>query len=87
MLVTLTDAHSEAEAEMICGRLAAEGIEATFKHQIGTDLPEVGAGALHEIFVEEGDLQRARALIASGGFTDGELSALSQDAPPPPELS
>ncbi len=65
-LVSLTIVPNEAEAEMIRGLLATEGIESM---QRKTDFA-AGAwagsptGGPHEILVYAGDLERARGLIA-----------------------
>jgi hypothetical protein len=86
MLVSVAGAHNEAEAQMICGRLAAEGIEASARQ---TGIPQTGTGgAPHEILVEEADAERAREALAAaaGAFTDEELAALAEAAGDPPRV-
>lgn len=82
MLVSVAVAHNEAEAEMICGRLSTEGIPASYKRAIGSDLPQLGAAGSHCINVEEREAARARELLAAPAFSDEELAALSEQAAP-----
>jgi hypothetical protein len=64
-MVALTMVRSEAEAEVLCGMLRANGIACGYQQT------NVGAGAADgfsrggalEIFVAEGDAQRARELL------------------------
>jgi hypothetical protein len=84
MLVSVTMAPSEAEAEIICGRLNAEGIAAS---QRGSDIPQRGETGAHAVFVEEADAARAREILAAPPFSDEELAELSeQAASEPPSL-
>jgi hypothetical protein len=83
MLVSVAVAHNEAEAEMICGRLATEGIASSHKRSIGSDIPQLGAGGSHEISVDQRDEARARELLAAPAFSDEELAALSEQSAPP----
>jgi hypothetical protein len=83
MLVSVAVAHNEAEAEMIRGRLAAEGITASYKRSIGSDLPQLGAAGGHDISVDERDAARARELLAAPAFSDEELAQLSEQSAPP----
>jgi hypothetical protein len=66
MLVSVATAPSEAEAEMICGRLAAEGIAASHR---GGDIPQRGETGAHGVFVEEADAARAREILAAAPFS------------------
>jgi len=67
---------------MIRGRLAAEGIPASYKRSIGSDIPQLGAGGSHEISVDERDAARARELLEAAAFSDEELAQLSEQAAP-----
>jgi hypothetical protein len=77
MYVSVAVASNEAEAEMICGRLAADGISATHK---GGDIPQRGDSGARDVFVEEAEAERARAVLAGPPFSDEELAALSEQA-------
>lgn len=65
-LVRLTVVPNEGEAEILCGMLRAAGIPCAYR---GTDLAAGQAGygfsfgGWREIFVDNGDLARARALL------------------------
>ena len=67
---------------MICGRLATEGIQASYKRSIGSDLPQLGAAGAHDISVDERDAARARELLEAPAFSDEELAQLSEEAAP-----
>jgi putative signal transducing protein len=66
-MVALTMVRSEAEAEVLCGMLRANGVACGYQQT------NVGAGAADgfsrggalEIFVAEGDAQQARELLRS----------------------
>jgi putative signal transducing protein len=66
-MVALTMVRSEAEAEVLCGMLRVNGIACGYQQT------NVGAGAADgfsrggalEIFVAEGDAQRAQELLRS----------------------
>jgi hypothetical protein len=66
-LVGVTVVANEPEAELVCGMLRSDGIECTYRQT------NFGAGAADgwswggpfEIFVDEGDLDRARSLVES----------------------
>ena len=84
MDVSVALATNEAEAEIISGRLAAEGILAT--HASG-DIPQRGSTGARSVFVAEADAARAREVLASAAFSDEELAELSAEAAAePPEL-
>jgi putative signal transducing protein len=57
----VTTAENEAEAELICGRLAEAGIHAVAQRAIGG--PEWGASGSRYIYVAAGDLERAKTLL------------------------
>jgi hypothetical protein len=79
-LRSVTTVSSEAEAEMICDRLLADGIHAIFERTIGS--AEWGSSGARRVMVDAEDLDRARALLAAeeGTFSDEELTRLSEDA-------
>ena len=83
MLVSVAVAHNEAEAEMICGRLASEGIAASYKRAIGSDAPQFGSAGGRYITVDERDEARARELLEAPPFSDEELAQLSEQSAPP----
>ena len=79
MLEVVATAYSEAEADLICQRLAEADIVATYQRSIGG--PQWGASGSRYVYVELGDLDRAReALGTPGGLTEADLARLSQDA-------
>jgi hypothetical protein len=84
-LLSLTTVSSEAEAEMVCSRLLADGIHAITQRTIGG--PEWGPSGARVVMVYEKDLARAKALLVSeeGAFSDEELTRLSEEAGEPPE--
>jgi hypothetical protein len=84
MLVSVATAPSEAEAEMICGRLHAEGIAAVHR---GRDIPQRGDIGAHSVLVEEADAARAREILAAPTFGDEELAELSEQAAAEPPSS
>jgi hypothetical protein len=57
----VTTAANEAEAELICSRLAEAGIQGVAQRAIGG--PEWGASGSRYIYVAAGDLERAKALL------------------------
>ncbi len=77
MDVSVAVAMNEAEAQMICGRLAAEGIAAI--HASG-DIPQRGPTGSRAVFVAEANADRARALLAAPPFSDEKLAQLSEEA-------
>ena len=83
-LRSLTTVGSEAEAEMVCDRLLADGIHAITQRTIGG--PEWGSSGARAVMVDAKDLDRAKALLASeeGAFSDEELTRLSEEAGEPP---
>jgi hypothetical protein len=54
----VTTAGNEAEAELICGRLAEAGIHSVAQRAIGG--PEWGASGSRYIYVAAGDYERAK---------------------------
>ena len=83
MLVSVAVAGNEAEAQMICARLAGAGIVATQKRSSGMDVPQLGAGGARDIYVTDGDEQRARAALADQDVSDDELAHLAEQFQPP----
>jgi Putative prokaryotic signal transducing protein len=79
-LRSVTTVSSEAEAEIVRERLLAEGIHAITQRTIGS--VEWGPSGARTVMVAAGDLERARALLASeeGTFSDEELTRLSEEA-------
>jgi Putative prokaryotic signal transducing protein len=73
-LVELAIVANEMEADMLCGELRANGIECMHRatgiaaHQFGSSMTSVtfGAGVPTAVFVDERDLDRARALLPRG---------------------
>jgi hypothetical protein len=71
---------NEAEAEMVRVRLSDAGIQAVAQRSIGG--PEWGWSGGRYVYVEEADVERAKALLKSDeeAFTDEELTRLSEEA-------
>jgi flagellar biosynthesis/type III secretory pathway M-ring protein FliF/YscJ len=80
MLRGVAGARTEPEAELIVQRLAQAGISAV--SQLSSGNPEFGASGGRTIYVEEDDVERARAALADAeqGFSDEELAELSEQA-------
>lgn len=57
----VTTAENEAEAELICGRLAEAGIHAVAQRAMGG--PEWGASGTRYIYVAAGDYERAKTWL------------------------
>jgi hypothetical protein len=85
-MVALTIVRSEAEAEMLCGMLRANGITC------GHRQTNVGAGAADgfpgvgplEVFVAEGDTRRARELLGATGLTEAAAATRRRGRPGTP---
>jgi hypothetical protein len=79
-LKVLTTVASEAEAELVCERLAQAGIQALPQRTIGG--PEWGTSGSRNVYVTEADLERGRVALAAdeGEFSDEELTRLSEQA-------
>jgi hypothetical protein len=79
-LKSVTTVGSEAEAEMVRDRLLTADIHAIYQRTIGG--PEWGGSGARTVFVAAQDLDRARAVLEAdeGGFSDEELSRLSDEA-------
>ncbi len=79
-LKVVATAANEAEADMLCGRLAEAGIQAVAQRTIGG--PEWGWSGGRFVYVDEADLDRASALLKSDEqpFSDEELASLSDEA-------
>jgi hypothetical protein len=80
MLRPVAGARNEPEAELIVQRLAAAGVSAVSHLSSGN--PEFGSSGGRTIYVEEADVERARAALADEepAFTDEELAELSERA-------
>jgi hypothetical protein len=69
---------SGAEAEMVCDRLREAGIDAVAKGDLSGYARAVGT---HDVFVEDADLERARAVLGeAGSFSDSELVQAEEEA-------
>jgi transcriptional/translational regulatory protein YebC/TACO1 len=79
-LKVLTSVTSEAEAELVIDRLLEADIHAISQRTIGG--PEWGSSGARSVYVKEGDLDRARAVLEAdeGEFSDEELTRLSEEA-------
>jgi hypothetical protein len=80
MLVSVASAQNEPEAQMICARLSAEGVDAVYKREAGADAPQFGPGGGREIYVEEDLASRAHEVLSVPESTDDELAALADQA-------
>jgi hypothetical protein len=76
----LAVAPNQPQADLMIGRLAGIGVTAI--SQLSLSNPEMGASGARTIYVEEGDLERARALLAveEPPFSEEELAELSDAA-------
>jgi hypothetical protein len=76
VVTTATDAMQES---LILGRLSEAGIRCMGG---GGNLPRLGGGGPHDLYVYAADLERARALLKEdeGGFDEDELARLSEEA-------
>jgi hypothetical protein len=65
--VVLTVVASEAEAELVCGLLRANGIKCGYRdtEEIESSLEDFIASGPREVIVRAGDLETARELIAA----------------------
>jgi hypothetical protein len=79
-LKVVATAANEAEAEMIRDRLLSEGVHAISQRTIGG--PEWGGSGVRNVYVNETDLDRARAVLEAdeGAFSEDELARLSDEA-------
>jgi hypothetical protein len=73
-------APNQPQAELIIGRLAEVGVTAIMQYALSN--PEMGASGARTIYVEDGDEERARALLAveEPPFSEQELAELSEVA-------
>jgi Putative prokaryotic signal transducing protein len=80
MLRPVAGTTNEPEAELFVTRLAEAGITAVSRRSTGDF--ELGASGGRTIFVEDEDVERARALLAvdEPPFSDEELGELSEAA-------
>jgi Putative prokaryotic signal transducing protein len=79
-LKVVTTVASEAEAEMIRDRLLEADIHAISQRTVGG--PGWGFPGARDVYVNEGDLDRAHAVLKAdeGEFSDDELARLSEEA-------
>lgn len=56
--------RTQVEAEMLQGILGEAGIPSVLKRTIGFDTPEFFASGPHDVFVNVGDAERAREVLA-----------------------
>lgn len=78
-LVALVTYHNQFEAEIVAGRLRAEGIDAVVFD--GNFVASYGAGLPVRLMVLEEDVDRARALIAQDVPTEPVDRGLWSDLP------
>jgi hypothetical protein len=79
-LKVVATAANQAEGELIVARLSQAGIGAIEQRASGN--PEFGGSGARYIYVQEGDHERARAVLAveEPPFSDEELGRLSEQA-------
>lgn len=78
-LAQIASASSGVEADMMCERLAAEGIPAIHQRAIGG--PSWGPTGGQYIYVKADQADRARAILDEGaGVSEEELARLSEEA-------
>jgi hypothetical protein len=79
-LKVVATAANQAEGELIIARLAQAGLSAIEQRASGN--PEFGASGARYIYVQEAELERARAVLAvdQPPFSDEELARLSEEA-------
>jgi Putative prokaryotic signal transducing protein len=63
-LVKVAFARNQVEAEMIQGLLGESGIPSVLKRARGFDAPEFMAAGPHDVLVDSGHAQKAKALLA-----------------------
>ena len=80
MLRPVAGARTEPEADLLVQRLAAAGISAV--SQLSSGNPEFGSSGGRTIYVEDADVERARAVLGDteNEFSDEELAELSERA-------
>jgi hypothetical protein len=73
MLKIATSTSNEPEAQLVCSRLAAEGIRSMLQQSgVGAGRGWGIAGAC-DVYVEEADLQRAREVLKAEPVSEAEL--------------
>jgi hypothetical protein len=79
-LKVVATAANQAEGELIVARLAQARIGAIEQRASGN--PEFGGGGARYIYVQDADLERARAVldVEEPPFSDEELARLSEEA-------
>jgi hypothetical protein len=80
-LKILTSVTSEAEADLICGRLREAGIRTTTRRASGASLRWGALGAC-DVLVRHSDWQRAKTQLEADEepFNEEELARLSEEA-------
>lgn len=73
-LIKIAFARNQAEAEMIQGLLLEGDIPSVLKRSRGFDAPEFMAAGPHDVFVDSGQAQKAKALLADT-ITESEADA------------
>jgi hypothetical protein len=63
-LVKVGFGRTQVEAELLQGFLGEAGIPSVLKRTMGFDTPEFFASGPHDVFVNAGDAQRAREVLA-----------------------
>jgi Putative prokaryotic signal transducing protein len=63
-LVKVAFGRNRVEAEMLQGLLAEAGIPSVLKRSMGFDNPDFLAGGPHDVWVNEGAVERAREVLA-----------------------
>lgn len=75
----MATAANQAEADMICDRLASSGIAAEARRSIGG--PEWGLSGARYVYVEPDVLAQAKEILGvSADFSDDELARLSEES-------
>lgn len=79
-LKVIATAANDAEAGLLVARLAEAGISAITQRTLGG--PEWGISGARYVYVEEGDVERAKELLGADEppISDEELGRLSEEA-------
>ena len=78
---SLATAPSTVAAEILAGRLRAEGLEV----DVRTDTALLGEARLCRLYVPENQLVRAQKILAEEAIPESELEALATSQDPPKE--
>jgi putative signal transducing protein len=63
-VVSLTVVHDELQADVVCGLLRENGIECGYRRTDMTGAWTAGGGGPVDVFVDQANLEKARALLA-----------------------